>query len=86
MRKKFIFYGKVQGINFRFTAKMLARKHNLVGWVENNNDGSVTLVAEGTEKNIESLINYLKNYFQGKIENIEENIEKEEGFIDFEVK
>ncbi len=86
MKKKFIFQGKVQGVGFRYAAKMLAEKYNLVGWVENNDDGSVTLVAEGLEKNIENLINNLKNYFQYHLENIEKSVEKDEGLIDFEIK
>jgi len=86
MKKKFIFYGRVQGVNFRFIAKKLAEKYHISGWVENNNDGSVTLIAEGAEENIESLINNLKDYFQDNIENIKENIEKDEGLIDFEIK
>jgi len=86
MRKKIIFYGQVQGINFRFTAKTLAKKYNLTGWVENNEDESVTLVAEGAEENIEGLINNLKNCFQDNIENIEEKTEKNDGLIGFEIK
>lgn len=86
MRKRIIFYGQVQGIGFRFRTAVLAKKFNIFGWVKNNNDGSVTLVAEGLEENIESLINNLKDYFQDNIENIKEIIEKEEGLIDFEIK
>jgi acylphosphatase len=86
MRKKIIFYGQVQGVGFRYAAKMLAEKYNLVGWVENNDDGGVTLIAEGAEENIESLINNLKDYFQDNIENIKEDIEKDEGLIDFKIK
>jgi len=86
MRKKIIFYGQVQGVNFRFIAQMLAEKFNVFGWVKNNDNGSVTLAAEGAEENIEKLINNLKDYFQDNIENIEENVEKDEGFIDFKIK
>jgi acylphosphatase len=86
MRKRFIFYGQVQGVGFRYAAKMLAEKYNLVGWVENNNDGSVALVVEGLKNNIQSVINSLKDYFQDNIENIEEKMEKDEGLIDFEIK
>ena len=86
MKKKFIFYGRVQGIGFRFRAEMLAKKFNIFGWVENNEDGSVTLVVEGLEKDIENLINNLKDYFQDNIENIKEDIEKDEGLIDFKIK
>ncbi|HUS51246.1 MAG TPA: acylphosphatase [Candidatus Paceibacterota bacterium] len=86
MKKKFIFQGKIQGVGFRYAAKMLAEKYNLAGWVENNNDGSVTLVVEGLEESMESLINNLKDYFQDNIKNIEQNIEKDDGLIDFEIK
>ena len=86
MKKKFIFYGQVQGIGFRFTTQMLVRKYNLVGWVENSDNGSVILVAEGAKKDIESLINNLKDYFQDNIENIEESVEKDEGLIGFKIK
>jgi len=86
MRKKIIFQGEVQGIGFRYSVKMLAEKFNVFGWVENSNDGSVKLVAEGVEENIEKLINNLKDYFQDNIENIEESVEKDEGLIDFKIK
>jgi len=86
MKKKFIFQGKVQSVGFRYAAKMLAEKYNLAGWVENNNDGSVTLVVEGLEESMESLINNLKDYFENNIESIEESIEKDDGLIGFEIK
>ena len=86
MKKKFIFQGKIQGVGFRYAAKMLAEKYNLAGWVENNNDGSVTLVVEGLEESMESLINNLKDYFEDNIENIEESIEKDDGLIGFEIR
>lgn len=86
MKKKFIFYGKVQSVGFRFRAEMLAKKYNIFGWVENNDNGSATLVAEGVKKDIESLINNLKYHFQDNIEDIKETIEKDEGLIDFKIK
>ena len=86
MKKKFIFQGKVQSVGFRYAAKILAEKYNLAGWVKNNDDESVTLVIEGLEENMESLINNLKDYFKDNIENIEESIEKDDGLIGFEIK
>ena len=86
MKKKFIFQGKVQSVGFRYAAKILAEKYNLAGWVQNNDNGSVTLVVEGLEENMESLINNLKDYFKNNIENIEESIEKDDGLIGFEIK
>jgi len=86
MKKKFIFQGKVQGVGFRYAAKMLAEKHNLVGWVKNNDDGSVTLVVKGLENNIQSSIDCLKDYFNNNIKSVEESIEKDNGLIDFEIR
>jgi len=86
MKKKFIFQGKVQSVGFRYAAKILAEKYNLAGWVQNNDNGSVTLVVEGLEENMESLINNLKDHFHDNIENIEENTEKDDGLIGFEIK
>ena len=86
MKKNFIFQGKVQSVGFRYAAKMLAEKYNLVGWVRNNDDGRVTLVADGLKNDIQSLIDSLQDGFHDNIENIEESIEKDGGLIGFEIK
>ncbi len=85
--KKFIFSGTVQGVGFRYFARKFAKKLKLTGWVRNNDDETVTLVAQGEEKNIEALINYLKLFFKGKIENIQEReTNLEETFKTFEIR
>lgn len=84
--KKITFYGKVQGVGFRYFTSKFAKKLQLNGWVKNNDDGTVTVVAQGEEKNIEALVNYLKLFFKGKIEKIEETNEKPLNFQDFQIK
>lgn len=76
--KKITFYGKVQGVGFRYFSSKFAKKLKITGWVKNNEDGTVTLVAQGEEKNIEALINYLKLFFKGKIEKTEVQAKKQE--------
>ncbi|MFA6174702.1 MAG: acylphosphatase [Kiritimatiellales bacterium] len=49
--------GRVQGVGFRYTAVSLAQDLDLTGWVKNEFDGSVALVAEGEE---ESLMEFLQ--------------------------
>ena len=44
-------YGQVQGVNFRYLTCEYARTLGLCGYVKNELDRSVTVVAEG-EKNI----------------------------------
>lgn len=54
-------YGLVQGVSFRYYTREEAQKLNLSGWVKNEPDGSVTIVAEGEEKNLKKLINWAKS-------------------------
>ena len=50
-----IFYsGRVQGVGFRFTVKMLATGFEVTGTVRNLIDGRVELVAKGTKEELES--------------------------------
>lgn len=50
-----IFYsGWVQGVGFRFTARGLARRFAVTGWVRNLDDGRVELVAEGERAELEA--------------------------------
>ena len=48
--------GDVQGVGFRYTVQGLANRLGVTGGVENLNDGSVRLVAEGTEGILQQLL------------------------------
>ena len=47
-RREVRYRGRVQGVGFRYTARQIAGRFPVVGFVENLPDGSVLLVAEGT--------------------------------------
>jgi len=50
-----IFYsGRVQGVGFRYTTKMLALGYEVTGAVRNLPDGRVELLAEGTREELEA--------------------------------
>lgn len=51
--------GKVQMVMFRDFIQRKARSLNLSGTVKNADDGSVEVVAQGSEDNLERLIGYL---------------------------
>lgn len=53
--------GRVQGVGFRFTVVNLAEKFEVTGWVKNEFDGSVTMVAEGDEDQLMALLQAVKN-------------------------
>lgn len=61
VRKHITFYGRVQGVGFRYTAKYLAQSMNLTGWVENEWDGTVTMEVQGSEILINKLLVGLNN-------------------------
>ena len=52
--------GLVQGVFYRAETKGKAAELNLVGWVKNESDGSVKIMAEGEEKDLEKLIEWAK--------------------------
>jgi acylphosphatase len=47
--------GRVQGVGFRHFVRIRASALGLVGWVSNEADGSVAVVAEGAREPLESL-------------------------------
>ena len=52
-------HGDVQGVFFRAHAQEKAEKlGNITGWVANNADGTVDIVAEGPENKINDLIDW----------------------------
>ena len=55
VRRHICFYGRVQGVGFRFTAMQLAQGLGLTGWVKNVED-FVEMEVQGTEAEIERLL------------------------------
>ena len=47
IRRRWRFTGEVQGVGFRYRAQYAAQLLDLTGWVENEDDGSVTLEVQG---------------------------------------
>ena len=50
--------GKVQGVFFRQSLKVIAKKNNIFGWIRNLPDGRVEAVLEGDEEKINMLIEW----------------------------
>lgn len=55
-RVHLIVSGDVQGVGFRSWAFRQAQGLGLTGWVKNRDDGSVELVAEGLQVQLEELV------------------------------
>lgn len=54
-------YGRVQGVFYRDSARRRAGKLNITGFVRNESDGAVHLVAEGKEENLKKFIEWCYN-------------------------
>ena len=53
--------GRVQGVGFRYTTKMLADQLGVTGSVKNEADGSVSIEAMGDEKIIDAFVAGVKD-------------------------
>ena len=47
VRRRYVVSGRVQGVGFRYRARYAAGQLGLTGWVENEDDGTVTLEVQG---------------------------------------
>ncbi|HLJ28595.1 MAG TPA: acylphosphatase [Candidatus Angelobacter sp.] len=55
LAKRYIVRGRVQGVGFRWFVDYEARQLGLAGWVRNNFDGSVEVLASGNEQQLGAL-------------------------------
>ncbi|MDE7313902.1 MAG: acylphosphatase [Eubacterium sp.] len=60
VRKHMIFTGRVQGVGFRYRASYAAKGLGVTGWVRNNQDGTVEMEAQGSEGQIQKMLQMLQ--------------------------
>ncbi len=58
-RYRLRFYGRVQGVGFRYTATHAANMFRLTGYVKNEYDGTVTCEVQGKEEDIDQFISVI---------------------------
>ncbi len=51
-----VFRGRVQGVGFRYTTAGIARRYQISGFVRNEPDGSVRVVAEGARSELHAFL------------------------------
>lgn len=61
IREAVTFTGRVQGVGFRYKMYYLSRQYGVTGWVRNEYDGSVSAQVQGTEEQIDRVIQALSN-------------------------
>jgi acylphosphatase len=63
--------GKVQGVRYRDYVQVSAGKLGLTGFVRNNRDGSVAVVAHGMPDDLKLFVEYLhEGSLQSKVEGV----------------
>jgi acylphosphatase len=67
IRRHLIYHGRVQGVSFRLTCRMLAGDFAITGYVRNQSDGTVELEAEGPAGEVTRFLDAVQREFAGNI-------------------
>ena len=76
LRLDLVIEGRVQGVGYRYSAKMEAESLGIRGSVQNLNDGSVIVTAQGEK---EAIDNFVRWCYKGPPGALVRNIEKVQG-------
>ena len=72
--RRFIVRGRVQGVGFRWFVEREAHILRIAGWVRNNADGSVEVLAQGTRDQLSGLRARLREGPRAaRVDNVEES-------------
>lgn len=85
--KKFIVYGLVQGVGYRYFAYKSAVKYSITGYAKNLFDGTVEIVAQGEENNLKLFLEELKiGPSRARVTNItQEDCKFDDEYLEFSV-
>jgi acylphosphatase len=84
--KRVSYWGRVQGVGFRYTAYNLAQRHAVAGHVRNMLDGQVELVVEGEAAEVDRFLKALADQMAGFIKGQSVQDERPQGFAEFEIR
>ena len=71
IRKHIVFYGQVQGVGFRYHARIAADTYGCTGWGRNERDGTVSMEIQGDEEAIGKVIQFLRQGTYIEIDDID---------------
>jgi acylphosphatase len=86
--RRFLVRGRVQGVGFRWFVEREAHIVQIAGWVRNNHDGSVEVLAMGTREQLAGLRSRLQEGPRAaRIDHVEESeAEPVAGLTSFQVR
>jgi acylphosphatase len=71
VRSEVVYTGRVQGVGFRATARSIALDFEVSGWVRNEPDGTVRLIAEGEHAEVGGFLAAIQQHFGAHITSAE---------------
>ena len=69
-RRSVHFAGRVQGVGFRYTSRNIALQYQVRGYVRNLPDGRVELVMEGSEAEMDRVVEEIKRKMSGFVRGV----------------
>ena len=86
IRRHLRFHGDVQGVGFRWSARTIADRYGVSGWVRNCYDGTVEMEAEGTLHDITCLVRELCDLRWADVTNVESETVPTQGGYGFSIR
>ena len=84
--KHIIFSGRVQGVGFRYTARQIAARYGLTGFVRNLSDGTVEMFAQGRANDLAYFLRDIGESFAGYVRNTKiEDASPNAGYDEFSI-
>src|ERR1700751_2387099 len=72
--RRFLVRGRVQGVGFRWFVEREARLLGVAGWVRNNADGAVEVLAQGSREQLSALRDRLQQGPRAaRVDNVDES-------------
>jgi acylphosphatase len=84
--KHVYYWGKVQGVGFRYTVARLAQHHPVAGYVRNLLDGQVELIVEGDAAEVDRFLAAVASQMSGYIKGHTALDKTPQGFDKFEIR
>lgn len=84
--KHVYYWGKVQGVGFRYTTADLARRYPVNGYVKNLHDGQVELFAEGATADVDRFLQAVARQMADFIQGHKVEDETPQGFTEFAIR
>jgi acylphosphatase len=84
--RRIIFRGRVQGVGFRKRTKAVAARFRVTGYVKNLGDGTVELIAEGDDREIDEFLADISRAMAREIAESESEAIAPHGYPDFDIR